>query len=452
MAHTEKTDILIIGGSAAGIATGVTARAHHEDAQITLVRRERQVLVPCGIPYILGTIGSPDKNLIPDALLSKNNIELLVEEVTSIDRNKRSVLTSSGSTIEYERLVLATGSSPIVPKIPGIDLENVFFARKDFEYLKKLSDALKDAAHVLVIGGGFVGMEFADEFRKRGLDVTIVEMLPHCLELAYDEEFCVLAEKRLSERGVKTRVNGRVEAILGDEKVQKVRLSTGEELTADLVLVAIGVAPNTELAEQAGLRLGHQRAVWVDQYMRTSDKTIFAVGDCAEKTSFFTRQPVAFRLASVAAREGSIAGANLFQLRRRNEGTIGTFSTTIGDHAMCAAGLTEKAARDAMYEPIVGIAMGPDKHPASMPKTTEMKVKLVFDKATGELLGGQVCCGPTSGEVANILAAMIQKRMTMEEIATFQMGTHPALTGSPITYQIANAAEDAAVRRSSKAT
>jgi len=450
MAGMEKTDILIIGGSAAGIVTGVTARVHHEHAQISLIRREKQVLVPCGIPYIFGTIGSPEKNLIPDALLSKNNIELIVDEAISIDRTRRAVATSNGSTIGYERLVLATGSSPIIPGIPGVELGNVFLARKDIEYLKNLSNALEDAEHVLVIGGGFVGMEFADEFRKRGLDVTIVEMLPHCLELAYDEEFCVLAEKRLSERGVKTRVNGRVEAILGDEKVERVRLNTGEELIADLVVVAIGVVPNTKLAEETGLRMGQQKAVWVDQYMRTSDKTIFAVGDCAEKTSFFTRQPVAFRLASVAAREGRIAGANLFEPRRRNEGTIGTFSTTIGDHAMCAVGLTEKTARGAMYEPVIGMAMGPDKHPASMPNASEMKVKLVFDKATGELLGGQVCCGPTSGEVANILAAMIQKRMTMDEIAAFQMGTHPALTGSPITYQIANAAEDAAVRRSSK--
>lgn len=197
----DKTEVLIVGGSAAGIPAGITARRQYPQAKITLVRREKQALIPCGIPYIFGTVGSPEKNLLADAMLSKNNIELIIDEVTSIDRSGKSVSTSGGRTIGYERLILATGSSPIMPQIPGVGLRNVFKAWKDVEYLNGLIKALEGAKDVVVIGGGFIGVEFADEFRKRGPNVTIVEMLPHCLQLVYEDEFCSLSEKKLSEGG-----------------------------------------------------------------------------------------------------------------------------------------------------------------------------------------------------------------------------------------------------------
>jgi NADH oxidase (H2O2-forming) len=443
----DKTEVLIVGGSAAGIPAGITARRQYPQAKITLVRREKQALIPCGIPYIFGTVGSPEKNLLADAMLSKNNIELIIDEVTSIDRSGKSVSTSGGRTIGYERLILATGSSPIMPQIPGVGLRNVFKAWKDVEYLNGLIKALEGAKDVVVIGGGFIGVEFADEFRKRGLNVTIVEMLPHCLQLVYEDEFCSLSEKKLSERGVNIKADSTAQAILGSEKVEGVRLRSGEELRADLVFLGIGVTPNTKLAEGAGLRMGPQKAIWVDEYMRTSDEAIFAIGDCAEKVSFFTKQPITWMLASVATREARIAGANLFQLRRRNEGVIGTFMSTIGDSATCEVGLTERAAKGVGYDPVIGTAAAPDKHPGSMPNALELRVKLVFDKGTGVLLGGQVSGGLTSGELVNILATMIQKRMTTNEIATFQLGTHPTLTSSPIVYQIVNAAEDAEGKR-----
>jgi NADH oxidase (H2O2-forming) len=376
-------------------------------------------------------------------LLSKNDVDLIIDEVNSLEPAKKTITTLGGTTFRYEKLVLATGSTPIVPPIPGVELKNVFMPKKDIDYLKALSKALEDANDVVIVGGGLVGIEFADEFRKKGLNVTIVELLPHCLQLVFDEEFCSLAEKKLSERGVKIRTNTRIEGIVGREEAEGVRLNTGEELRADIVFIAIGVMPNIRIAQEAGLRIGPHKAVWVDEYQRTSDENVFAVGDCAEKKSFFTGNPVALRLASIATREARIAAENLYRLNRRNEGAIGAFSTVIGDFSMGAVGLTEKMARDFKYEPVVGVAMAPDKHPASMPNTSEMKVKLVFDKAPGQILGGQVYGGLTTGEVVNILASMIQKRMTVDEVLNFQMGTHPALTASPISYPIVSAAEDA---------
>ena len=183
------------------------------------------------------------------------------------------------------------------------------------------------------------------------------------------------------------------------------------------------------------------KAVAVDRYMQTSDPDIFAIGDCAEKFNFFTGKPCPLRLASIATSEARIAGANLFELRRENIGSIGVFSTKIGDMAMGLAGIGEKAAQEARIDYVVGEAGAPDKHPGIMPGAKPLQVKLIFRKYSGVLIGGQVCCGDTTGEVVNLIAAMIQSRMHADEIATFQMGTHPWLTASPIVYQIVNAAE-----------
>lgn len=441
----KKTDVLIIGGSAAGPVAGGTARRHYKDISIALIRKEKegQVLVPCGIPYIFGTVGAPGKNIIPDALLSNNNIDLIVDKATSIDRQAKTVSTEKGESIGYEKLVLATGSVPVTLPLPGRDLENVFFAQKDVDYLNRLLKVLDEVKDVVIIGGGFIGIEFADEFKKRGLNVTIVEVMPHCLQLVFDEDFCILAENKLRERGINLKTNARAEAILGERKARGIKLADGEELLADVVFFGVGVRPNTQLAEKAGLQIGETRGIWVDEYGRTNDKDIFAVGDCAEKRSFFTKKPSALRLASIATNEARIASANLFELKRRNEGVIGSFATIIGDLGLGMAGLTESAAGKAGFDFVTGEVKTPDKHPGSMPETKELRMKLVFERATSEILGGQVCGGASTGEVVNILVALIQKRMKADEVVTFQFGTHPFFTSSPIAYPIANAAESA---------
>lgn len=444
----EKVDILVIGGSAASLSTCITARRYYPDAKITVIRKEKegQVLVPCGIPYVFGTVDGLKQNIVSDAILATNNVDLIVDEATEINRRKKTVTTAQGKTMGYEKLVLATGANPTIIPLPGYDLENVYYTLKDMDYLNKLLSALDAAKNIVIIGGGFIGLEFSDEFKKRGLNVTVVEALPHCLQLVFDEEFSTLATDKLKERGIHVRTNEKAQKITGDEKVQGLQLQTGEELPADIIFMAVGVHPEVTLAEQAGLTIGNMRAIEVDVYGRTSDKDIFAVGDCAEKRSFFTNKPSALRLASIATYEARIVGANLFGLRRRNQGVIGSFVTVIGDTGIGKAGLSEAEAIDDGYEAISAELLTPDKHPASMPGSKELRVKLVFEKATHRILGGQVAGGSTVGEIVNILAVFIQNRMTADEIATFQYGTHPYFTPSPIPYPITNVADMALAR------
>jgi len=438
----ENTDILIIGGSAAGITAAISARRYYPEKKIVVIRREKQVLIPCGIPYIFGTVGSPDKNLIPDTVLTKNNIGLTIDEVVSINKDSRTVETMSGGTFRYEKMVLATGSLPMVPAIPGIELGNVFAVKKDVEFIQKILDALDQLTDLVIVGGGFIGLEFADECKKRGIaNVTVIELLPHCLLLACDEKICVLVEKKLSERAIKVMARTKVEAFVGNKKVDYVELDNGKKIKADVVILGMGVTPNIELAQNAGLEVDKKQGIYVDEFMRTSDKNIFAAGDCTRKRCFFTGRPSFVRLASIATMEARVAGANLFRLRHRSGCPIGVFGTMIGDLAIASAGMTEKAAKEAGFEVVTGEAEAPDKHPASIPGTRNLSVKLIFERDTRVLLGGQVYGSMTAGKVANFIGALIQKRMRADEIVTFQVGTHPMLTPSPISHQVENAAE-----------
>jgi pyruvate/2-oxoglutarate dehydrogenase complex dihydrolipoamide dehydrogenase (E3) component len=437
----KQTDVLVLGGLS-GITAGISCRRHYPDKKVVLVRKEGTVLIPCGIPYIYGTVGGPQNNVVPDGLLESNGIELIKGEAILVDREKKEVTLKSGERISYDKLVFATGSLPMVPPIPGVDKKNVYPVKKEFDYLGEVLNAMKSVKDLVIIGGGFIGVEFADECCKgRNINVTVVEALPHCLQMAMDDEFCTEAEAKLTEAGVKVMVNTKVEAVLGGETVTGVKLAGGLELNADMVILGIGAVPNTELAKDAGIQLGFNNTIKVDRYMQSyNDPNVFACGDCAKKLSFFTGRPVGVMLASIATSEARIAGANLFSPVHQNCGAISVFSTMINGRAFGVAGLTERLARQTGMNFVIGTAEAADTHPGGMPNSCLTKVKLVFAKETGVLLGGSISGGRSVGEMINVLSACILHKMTANDMVQFQMGTHPALTSSPIAYPIVNAA------------
>ncbi len=440
----KQADVVVIGGSAAGIPAAITAKRHYPKKGILLIRKEKQVVIPCGIPYIFGTVGAPENNLISDDVLQNNNIELIVDEAKEVSPKERKVTLASGESVTYDKLILATGSSSLVPPIPGIDKKNVYPIKKDVKQLQNLLNALKGVKDLVILGCGFIGVEFADECKKnRDINVTVVEMLDQCLQIAFGEEACRCCrevEDYLAKEGINIITGAKLEQVLGDDKVTAVKLSNGQEIKADLLIIGIGVRPNVDLAEKAGLAVD-KRGIIVDTTMRTSDPNIFACGDCASKFSFFTGQPSGLRLASIATTEARIAGANLYEISRKNPGVVGVFSTALGNLTVAIAGMSEKGAKQCGFDVVTGEAEAPDRHPGRMPGMSKMWVKLVFNKINGELVGGIVRGGPSAGELINTISACIQNRMRASDIATFQIGTHPAVTASPIVYQLVNAAE-----------
>jgi NADPH-dependent 2,4-dienoyl-CoA reductase/sulfur reductase-like enzyme len=439
-----RSDILIIGASAAGVTAALTARYHYPNKSITVIRKEKLVPIPCGIPYTFGVVGVPEKNLIPaDDMFKKNNISSQIGEAVSIDREAKIVTLSDNESLEFDRLIIATGSIPVIPPIPGIEKQNIFAIQKDVPYLQDIINALEKAHHLCIVGCGFIGVEIAEECKKRRPDIkiSIVEMLTHCLQLVYDEEFCLKAEATLKDQDINLLLDEKVVSFEGNEMVNGVKLGSGKMLDADMVILGIGASANTSIAASAGLDIGPTKGIQVNRYMQTSDRAIYACGDCAEKVSFFDGKPTALKLASIATMEARVAGANLFSTNRVNMGVIGVFSTVLGDCAFAAAGLTRTQAIEKGYDVVVGESEAMNRHPGCMPGASMLKVKLLFEAGSQILIGGQVTGSKSGGELINTVSACIHQRMTADEIATFQTGTHPALTASPISYQLVNAAE-----------
>jgi len=445
----KKVDILVIGAGPAGIVSAITARNYYPKKKITVIKSIDKGVIPCGIPYMFASLDNPDDNKVGNAPLEKNNVDVVVDEAVKIDRAEKVVTTGKGRRYCYEKLVLAVGSTPVIPRIKGIDKEGVYPIHKDMNYLKNVIEQIRPLDSVLIVGGGFIGVELADEISKMdGPKVLLVEILPSLLPNSFDPEFAKTAEEALKSNGVDVITGVGVEEILGDESVSGVRLSDGREIAVDGIMLGVGGTPSTKLATEAGLDLGGGKGIWVDEYMRTIDSDVFAVGDCADKRDFYTRKTVPVMLASTATAEARIAGANLYQLKivRENKGTIAIYSTYVDGTVLGSAGLTEKSARKEGFEIITGNADCVDKHPSALPGSRKVKIKLIFSKSCGIILGGQVAGGISCGEIINLIGVAIQKRMSFVELETLQMATHPCLTSAPTVYPVVLAAQNVSAK------
>ncbi len=433
----STTDILIVGGGPAGMMTGITAAQFSPHKKVLVLRPETDAVIPCGIPYIFGTLGGTEEDMAGRAPLLAAGGRIQIGKVASMDRNARTATLENGDLIHWERLVLATGAENFIPPIPGTELEGVFSIHKDYDYLDKLfSTLIPQIKKLAIIGGGFIGVEFADEIRKRGIEVHIVEMLPHLMQAAFDLDACTAVEKQLSEHGVHIHTGCKVEALIADadgKRVGQVQIAGQDALEVDAVLIAIGTRPQVDLAKAMGLTLSRSGGIWVDAFQRTrEDPHIFAVGDCAHKQDFFTRKANHAMIASQAAAEGRIAGMNLYGLRqlRTNAGSVSVYASEIDGLAFGVAGLTQHQAEQEGFPILSGEARLPDHHPASMPNTTEIFCRVIFAADSLQILGGQVLGGATTGELVNTIGLAIQMHATAPDLVSMQFGSQPRLTPS----------------------
>ncbi len=442
----ENTDFAIVGASAAGLSAAMTIKRKFPDKNIILFRKVKKTPVPCGIPYIFGTLGNVEKNIIPDEHFKSMGLNIIVAEIKDIDAKSKKIIYD-GKEIQYNKLLIATGSYPFIPPIEGVNLKNVFAIEKNPASLEIIDERLKDANDIVIIGGGFIGVEMAEQIAKLKGDkakITIIEMLPHILMAALEEEFCIRAENELREKGINILTNSTVTKLEGKDKVEKVVLKDDKWIKADIVIIGVGAAPNIELAEKIGIKCDKRAGILINEYMETDIKDIYAAGDCASKFSFITGKPTGIRLASVAAYEGIVAANNMIGNKVKNKGAVGAFSTKIGNIALGSAGFTKAMCKKEGIDFVVGEFVGPDKHPASLPDTfMEMKAILIFRKDNGKIIGGHILGGNSTGEMINIISTAIQAGLTAEDLYFMQVATHPLLTGSPIAYHIQRAAGDA---------
>lgn len=441
----KQYDVVIVGGGPAGVTAALSAKNSYPNKNIALIRKESKPMIPCGIPYTLFSLKSVDDNILSDAPLSANKIEIVNGE--AVDRKDHKLVLSDGDEVQYEKLVLATGSNAVLPPIEGSDKKGVFLVKKRKDYLEKFRLAVREARRIVIVGGGYIGVEVADEVSRGGKDVTIVEMMPHLL-MTMDLEFARKAEEILAAEGVKMIVGKSIKEILGDSAVSGVELSDGSKIDCDLVIISVGYKPNLDLIKKLGVAYQEGKGVLVDDYLRTSEKDIFAVGDCAIKYDFFTGDLTNVMLASTGMAEGRLVGSNLYSIRvvRHYQGVLGTFSTKVGNTAFAVSGMTEARASQKGIDYTIGTSKAIDRHPGKLPGSSEVYVKLVFSTYSHTLLGAEMYGGNSVGELINMVSVMILNRMTDTDINTLQIGTHPLLTPSPVAYPVINATIDAIVK------
>lgn len=436
-----KYDVIIVGGGAGGLAAALALRTFRPDLKVLVIRRTKSQPVPCSVPYIVETIGSVEGCLIPDSMLTGSGAELLIDEVVQINPKEKSVRTASGKEIGYDKLVLSMGTSPAKLNIPGIDLEGVVLISKEGEPLAQALNVLRNAKRIVIIGAGFVGMEYADDL-ARNREIHVVEVLEEALALSFDREFGEIARRALEAKGVRFHLKTGVKEIRGNRKVESVLLSNGEVLAADAVLVGVGVQPNTEIARKAGLKVDEYGHLIVDSFMRTSDPDIYAVGDIAQKRDFFTGKPTRAYFATLAVFEGRVAAMHIAGLNPSKgcEGVLPAFSTTISGTALAAAGLTESTARQLGISVIPITVEAVNRHPGSLPGASKVKLKALFAKGDLRIVGVQIAGPESVGEMINYAAATIQSNLTAYDIVKLQYATHPLLTASPLVYPLHTAA------------
>lgn len=445
----NKYDVIVIGGGPSGIITASTAKKLNPDKKILIIKEEEKGLVPCGIPYIFHDLGDIKKNEMSHKPFENIGGEVLIDRVSRIDTDKKIVETESCKSMEYEKLVFATGSKPLVPSfIKGYDLDGVFYINKSYSKMEQVAARAAAAENIVVVGGGFIGVEVAEQLAKAGdKKITLVEVEEYCLSRAFSPDVCKQADEKIRNAGVDLLTKTKVEELPGaDGKVENVVLSSGEKIKTDMVIFTMGYKPNTELAAASGLKLNNNGSIIVDNYLRTGVKNIYAVGDCSSTSGFITGRTDNIMLASTATAEARVLGYNLFdiKLKRNFAGTLAVFSTEINGKTFASCGAIEQQAREASIEYIIGEFTDADRHPGTFADTQPLFVKLIVSPGDGSIIGCEITGGKSAGEMINIASLAIQKNVTVFELISFQVGTHPLLTGAPTKYALIKAAEIAA--------
>lgn len=440
---TPRKKIVIVGGVAGGMSAAARARRLSETAEIIVIERSGYVsYANCGLPYYMGGEIEAEEQLLvatPESLKAKLNIIIRVhQEATKIDRQARTITIKKlddGSTYEesYDELILSVGAQPVKPRLPGIDSPGLFTVRsiEDVQKMQTWITSMKPKTAVIA-GGGFIGLEMAEQLAQRGLSVTLIDGKDQVLT-PIDPEMAALLHGELRKHGVQLALGKPIEAFLPPSAVASpngtprccwVKAGDGQPIAADMVILGLGVRPEVSMAREAGLAIGDRGGIRVNDHLQTSDEHIWAVGDAIEVRHPINNNYTLIALGGPANRQGRIAADNIFGTAKTYAGTIGTAIIRVFELTAAATGLNETQLREASisYETVY---IHPSHHAGYYPGAQRLDMKVMFGKDDGKLLGAQIVGKEGADKRIDVIATAIKAGMTIRDLAELELAYAP---------------------------
>ena len=426
-------NVLIIGGVAAGTKVAAKLKRDNYHTQVTILTKGKDIsYAGCGLPYYVGNVIENRESLIvntPERFSKLTGVEVLTEvEVTKVNPDKKEVealdlKTNKTNTYSYDKLVIATGADPVKPPIDGIDLKGVYFMRTPEDAISlRQSIEVGEIKRAVVVGGGFIGLEVAENLTAQGIRVSVIDMATQILP-GFEPEIANYVEKHLTNHGIMTFTETKLEAILGDEKVEKVKTSR-RTMKADAVILSIGIKPNTAFLADTGIQLAGNKAIVVNEHMETNIKDIYAVGDCAIVSNMLTGKEAYSPMGSSANIEGRILAQNLNGKSTIYKGVLGTAVVKLPELNVGKTGLTEDAAKAEGFDAVAAVTVVDDKA-HYYPGASNFIVKMIADRSTKKLLGLQVVGQGAVDKMVDIAVMAISLNATLDDIKDLDLSYAP---------------------------
>jgi len=433
-----RKKIIIVGGVAGGASAAARLRRLDEDAEILMFERGEYIsFANCGLPYYIGSIIEKRDELLVqtvDGMSKKFNLDIrTLSEAVKINALKKTLTIKNLKTNEmyeesYDSLILSPGASPIKPPIPGInEAENLFTLRNipDTDVIKAFVDTKKPKS-AIVIGGGFIGIEMAENLHHRGINVTIVEAADQIMG-PIDYEMASILHNHIKVKGVDLVLGDGVKSF--ENQGKKLVLQSGKEIKTDLIIFAIGVRPESQIAKDAGLKVGERGGIQVNEYLQTSDENIYAIGDAIEVVDFITGKPTMIPLAGPANKQGRIAANNICGKYEKYVGTMGTSVAKVFDMTVASTGNNEKIlkSKGIKYETI---HIHPGSHAGYYPGAFPISIKMLFDPNTGKIFGAQAVGHNGVEKRIDVIATAIAANMTALDLKELELSYAPPFSSA----------------------
>ena len=438
--------LLIVGGVAGGATAAARARRLDEAAEIILFERGEHIsFANCGLPYYVGGIIAERNDLLvttPEAFRERYNIDIRVfSEVTAVHPGSREIEVRDQRTGEtyresYDKLILSPGAEAIKPPVEGIEIDTIFNLRNipDSDRIKQYVDKRRPRSAV-VVGGGYIGLEMAENLVHRGVETTVVEILDQVMA-PLDYEMAAIAHAHLKEKGVHCELGNGVKSFSKQGDRVLVSTQNGRVIECDLVIMSVGIRPENTLAKGAGLEIGERGGIKVDATMRTSDAHIYAVGDAVEIRDFVTGQPTMTALAGPANKQARIAADNALGRKSLFNGTTGTAIVKIFDLTVACTGASEKTLSQYKLPYLVSYTHS-GSHASYYPGATSTAIKLLFSPSNGKILGAQMVGGDGVDKRVDVLATAIRGSMTVYDLEELELAYAPPYSSAKDPINIA---------------